>query len=217
MKSKSIFQPLRNIVLFLIISCVLFVGIFGLVGCGSKDNPEPTPDISTTPEVPTTPEEPPIEEPPIIEKEYIKVYFGPPIKNYSIVRGYFDGENGLFFDTTVNRWIKHLGVDLTSDEDNIVVSMYKGVVLSIEEQTDRGCVVVIDYGENLIATYYSLGSVSVTVGQELNQDDIVGTIGFSQQEKGYTDNLCLEMTLDGITLDPTPYIEGKEYREVEKE
>ena len=73
MKSKSIFQPLRNIVLFLIISCVLFVGIFGLVGCGSKDNPEPTPDISTTPEVPTTPEEPPIEEPPIIEKEYIKM------------------------------------------------------------------------------------------------------------------------------------------------
>ncbi len=210
MKSKSIYQPLRNVLLFLVISCVLIVATLGFVGCGSKDEPEPTPEI-------TTPEEPPVEEPPIIEKEYVKVYFEPPIKNYSIVRGYFDGKNGLFFDTSVNRWIKHLGVDLVADEDDTVVSMYKGVVLSIEEQTDRGCVVSVDYGENLIATYYSLGSVTVTVGQELNQDDIIGTVGLSQQEKGYTDHLCLEMTLDGITIDPTPYIEGNEFREVEKE
>lgn len=48
MKSNSIFQPLRNIVLFLIISCVLFIGILGLVGCGNKDNIEPTPYINGT-------------------------------------------------------------------------------------------------------------------------------------------------------------------------
>lgn len=98
MKSNSIFQPLRNIVLFLIISCVLVIGLFGFVGCGNKDNIDSTP--KPAPEEPTTPEEPPI-----IEKEYIKVYFGPPIKNFTVTRGYFDGENGLYFNQSTNKWI----------------------------------------------------------------------------------------------------------------
>lgn len=210
MKSNSIFQPLRNIVLFLIISCVLFIGILGLVGCGNKDNIEPTPE--PVPEEPTTPEEPPI-----IEKEYIKVYFEPPIKNFTVTRGYFDGENGLYFNQPTNKWIKHLGVDLTTSEDNPVISIYNGVVLEVIEQGEKGCIVVVDYGENLIVTYGSLESISVTIGQSLSIGDNIGTIGINRNKLGFEKHLCLEMTLDNVTIDPTPYINGTIYREVEKE
>lgn len=188
-----------------------------------------TPEDSTqeepTPQEPTeTPNNPPVEEqptptpetPPVEEQEPVKVYFISPVEYTSLGLGYND--SGLVFNQYLKQWVLHKAIDLIAESGTPVKAMLDGVVLEVLQESSVGCMVKIDHGENVVITYGSLNSCSLTVGQTVKQGDIIGEVGTTyQDETGYGDHLHLEIVVDGVPVNPTPYIDGTVYREIEQE
>ncbi len=178
-----------------------------------------------TPQEPTeTPDNPPMEEqptptpetPPVEEQEPVKVYFISPVEYTSLGLGYND--SGLVFNQYLKQWVSHKAIDLIAESGTPVKAMFDGVVLEVLQESTVGCMVKIDHGENVVITYGSLNSCSLTVGQTVKQGDIIGEVGTTyQDETGYGDHLHLEIVVDGVPVNPTPYIDGTVYREIEQE
>lgn len=239
MKSNKITNFLRKNITFLIVFILVFTITTTLfIGCtnNASDNPNSssesvlTPDNSSTkneesssseentkqeeqtPQQPTeTPNNPPVE-----EKEPVKVYFISPVEYISFGLDYND--NGLVFNQYLKQWVSHKGIDLITESGTQVKSMFNGVVLDIQEESTLGYMVKIDHGENTIITYSSLSSCLVAVGQIVNQNDIIGVVGITHPEEiGYGEHLHLEIVVDNVFVNPTPYIQGTVYREVEEE
>lgn len=242
MKSNKITNFLRKNVTFLLVFILVFTITTTLfIGCtdNTSDNPSSssesvlTPDDSSnseknseqeeqTPQQPTeTPNNPPVEEqptptPPVEEKEPVKVYFICPVEYTSFGLDYND--SGLVFNQYLKQWVSHKGIDLITESGTQVKSMFNGVVLDIQEESSLGYMVKIDHGENTIITYSSLSSCLVTIGQKVNQNDIIGVVGITHPEEiGYGEHLHLEIVVDNVFVNPTPYIQGNVYREVEEE
>ncbi|MCH5153543.1 MAG: M23 family metallopeptidase, partial [Clostridiales bacterium] len=80
----------------------------------------------------------------------------------------------------------------------------------------HGDYVVIDHGDNVIATYASLQNVQVQAGQKLSQGDVIGEASISASAE-YIDgaHVHLQIAVNGVDVDPTPYVSGKIFREVE--
>ena len=239
MKSNKITNFLRKNVTFLLVFILVFTITTTLfIGCtdNTSDNPSSssesvlTPDNSSTgngdsssseenteqeeqtPQQPTeTPNNPPVE-----EKEPVKVYFICPVEYTSFGLDYND--NGLVFNQYLKQWVSHKGIDLIAESGTQVKSMFNGVVLDIQEESTLGYMVKIDHGENTIITYSSLSSCLVAVGQTVNQNDIIGVVGITHPEEiGYGEHLHLEIVVDNVFVNPTPYIQGIVYREIEQE
>lgn len=239
MKSNKITNFLRKNVTFLLVFILVFTITTTLfIGCtdNTSDNPSSssesvlTPDNSSTgngdsssseenteqeeqtPQQPTeTPNNPPVE-----GKEPVKVYFICPVEYTSFGLDYND--SGLVFNQYIKQWVSHKGIDLITESGTQVKSMFNGVVLDIQEESTLGYMVKIDHGENTIITYSSLSSCLVTVGQTVNQNDIIGVVGITHPEEiGYGEHLHLEIVVDNVFVNPTPYIQGTVYREVEEE
>ena len=239
MKSNKITNFLiKNITFLLVFILVFTITTTLFIGCtnNSSDNPSSssesvlTPDNSSTkneesssseentkqeeqtPQQPTeTPNTPPVE-----EKEPVKVYFICPVEYTSFGLDYND--SGLVFNQYLKQWVSHKGIDLIAESGTQVKSMFNGVVLDIQEESTLGYMVKIDHGENTIITYGSLNSCFLTIGQIVNQGEIIGEVGTSyQSEMGYGDHLHLEIVVDNVFVNPTPYIQGIVYREIEQE
>ena len=121
------------------------------------------------------------------------------------------------FNKTLNMWKTHNALDLLAADGSKVVSMYDGVVLDVSESYGMGHVVKIDHGNNVIATYASLGDVKVVKGQEVQRGEQIGTVSTSASYEFFDGaHLHLEMTVNGKTVDPTPYVKGEVFREVEQ-
>jgi len=178
----------------------------------SSSSEENTEQEEQIPQQPTeTPNNPPVE-----EKEPVKVYFICPVEYTSFGLDYND--NGLVFNQYLKQWVSHKGIDLITESGTQVKSMFNGVVLDIQEESTLGYMVKIDHGENTIITYSSLSSCLVAVGQIVNQNDIIGVVGITHPEEiGYGEHLHLEIVVDNVFVNPTPYIQGTVYREVEEE
>ncbi len=189
---------------------------------GEVNETPPEEETPTTPPVEEepTPETPPVEdtepEPPIIEdKEPVKVYFISPLEYIS--KGIDYTENGLVLNQTTNSWTLHYAVDLIAESGTQVKAMFDGVVLEIEENGSLGCMVKIDHQENVVITYGSLSNTTLTVGQTIKQGDIIGEVGTTiYNEHTYGDHLHLEITVDGVPVNPNPYIDGNVYREIKE-
>jgi len=146
----------------------------------------------------------------------VKVYFSNPISGGRISKGYIDSGDDTLHDVTSGVTpIDHKAIDLRAEEDANVVSMYDGVVINVEKINGMGNVVVVDHGENVVATYASLSEVAVEKGQMVKKGNILGTVGTTasyEAEDG--PHLHLVVKENGKLVDPTPYVNGTIYREV---
>ena len=81
-----------------------------------------------------------------------------------------------------------------------------------------GNVVKIDHGDNVVATYASLGDVEVVKGQAVKKGDVIGEVSTTASYE-FSDgaHLHLEVEVNGEAVNPTPYVKGEIYREVEEE
>lgn len=217
-KPKSKFSRFlkNNAALLLIIFCVLAITAVVLAVTLSKtadpvDNPvvvEPNPDDDKKPVIPD-PVVPQIE----------KVYFASPIAASKITVQYSDGSDDALLEpsATLGWWKAHMGVDIAAAEGTNVAAMYDGTVIDVKYDLGMGNMVVIDHGDNVIATYASLGEVAVDKGEEVKKGDTIGTVG-TTAEYEFADgaHLHLSVTKDDKTVNPTPYVNGTIFREVEK-
>ncbi|MCX4287026.1 MAG: M23 family metallopeptidase [Clostridia bacterium] len=203
----------NNAALLLIIFCVVAITSVVLAVTLTRDR--------TTPVIPNNPVDgkPDDNKPDPVEKDKIKVYFGKPVEYTSISMEYTDGKDVLFvFSSTLNSWESHNAVDLVAADGTAVNAMYDGTVIEVTETYGLGHIVKVDHGDNVIATYASLGDVQVQKGQNIKKGEKIGAVSTSASYE-FKDgaHLHLEITKDGKNVNPMPYVSGEIFREVEQD
>jgi len=156
-------------------------------------------------------------DPVIQDKEKIKVYFESPVNYQKVSMEYTQGEDNMFvFNSTLEHWTTHNGVDLVAADGTAVNSMYDGTVIDVSESYGMGNTVKIDHGDNVIATYSSLSDVQVVKGQKVTRGEKIGAVSASASYE-FMDgaHLHLEVTEQGKNVDPMKYVKGEIFREVE--
>ena len=152
------------------------------------------------------------------DKEKVKVYFMKPVNYVSVDLDYTSGkdEDLFVFNPTLGWWSTHYALDLAAKDGAEVVAMYDGLVVDVDEDVQRGYFVTIDHGDGVVATYASLNNVQVVEGQQVKRGEFIGAVSTSagnECENGA--HLHLEVYKNNKVVDPTPYVNGEIYREVE--
>ena len=174
--------------------------------------PAPTPPVSTKPPVqtvkPTPIPTPAVEtvatEPEIKDKPVASSYIWP-------VKGEIIADFSLevqAFDPTMNDWRTHDGIDIAAILGTEVRATGTGTVIGVYEDDFMGTTVVIDHGNNVTSLYANLAATpTVTEGQPVEIGTVIGAVGkTAKAESKRSDHLHFEMTKDGITVDPMPYL-----------
>jgi hypothetical protein len=104
----------------------------------------------------------------------------------------------------------HTGIDLGSKGSVIggrVEAVRNGTVIRAGwDTTGYGNLVVVDHGDGLKSYYAHLNSISVGVGQQVNINTQVGTLGTTGNSTG--PHLHLEVRLNNVPQNPRNYISG---------
>ncbi len=207
----------NNTAVILLVFCVLAITAVVLAVSLSKspvDTPvdAPTPDDDTPVIIDPTLDNQPTT-PTIVTQ---KVYYTSPVAYQSVGMEFTNQSDLLFvFNQTLNKWETHKGVDLIATENTPVNAMFDGTVLDVGETYGMGCYVVVDHGENVIATYSSLADVQVVKGQAVKQGEALGkTSTTASYEFSDGAHLHLEISVNGNQVDPMPYVNGEMYQEI---
>ena len=97
--------------------------------------------------------------------------------------------------------VRHTGVDYIVSAGKSALAVNRGKVIYTGELTTSGKIVVIDHGWGLKSTYEHLSSISVAVGDVVNQGDIVGIVG----DTGCTEGYMLHTALFVFNVPVCPY------------
>lgn len=101
----------------------------------------------------------------------------------------------------------HSGVDLLAGVGSSVEAIAPGSVVFAAEQGSYGKLVIINHSGGLQSRYAQLDSIKVTVGQQVNQGDVLGTVGTTGQPSSTQPHLHFEVrsssSLGWVAQDPT--------------
>ena len=228
MNSNTTKQPSKfrrflrnNAALLLLIFCVLAIAAVVLAVTLTRDNNSVIPDnpVTGNPDDNKPNVKPDDDKPSTPTTEKIDIHFASPLDYTKVGLDFTFGPDHLFvYKQTLNEYSSHKAVDLHAAEGTEVKSMYDGTVIESKLSYLDGYYVVIDHGDNVIATYASLSDVQVNVGDTVKQGDVLGYVSTTARcEFKEGPHLHLEVTADGKKVDPMPYVNGEVYRTVEVE
>ena len=106
-----------------------------------------------------------------------------------------------------NTYMQNTGVLYSSDEQFDVLACLPGTVTSIKDDEILGKVVYVEYNTNLTIVYYSLESTELKVGDQIEQDSIIGKSGTNKLENEKKYSLLLEVYLKGNVINPLDFYE----------
>ena len=82
------------------------------------------------------------------------------------------------------RW-PHYGIDIAAKQGTLIKSSGSGIVTMAEDDLYyTGGTVIMDHGHGISSIYSHLENVLVSVGDEINQGDIIGTVGSTGRSTG---------------------------------
>lgn len=150
----------------------------------------------------TTDPEPPEEEE---KQDAAPTFFVRPVAG-EVLRE-FSGDE-LVYDRTMGDWRTHNGADFLAADGTLVSVIADGVIEDVYRDEYYGTGVLVDHGGGLKSVYLGLiENATVTVGQEVSAGDTIGAVStsalFESLEQAH---LHVEMTLDGVRVDPLDYI-----------
>ena len=205
----------NNATLLVIIFCVFAILSLVLVSYlvtpdVPVDNPNggiPDPDDNTNVNngnqnnEPTTKPEPQ----PIVET------FSYPLEFVSVGMEHCDGQEVIFvYNSTLNTWRNHKGVDLMAEEGATVSAMKSGEIVEVGNSYELGWYVVVDHGDGVVATYASLAEPQVVKGQKVVKGEKIGQASTSASyEFSQGAHLHLEIEQNGESVDPIKFIENQ--------
>ena len=108
--------------------------------------------------------------------------------------------------------LPHAGLDLIGSggpAGTPVLAVADGVVLDVAPRVAYGTTVVVDHGGRIATVSAHLGSTSVSVGDVVTRGQPLGTMGATGFATGA--HLHFEIRLDGVAVDPEPYLAGSPY------
>ena len=207
----------NNAALLILIFCIIAIATVVLAVTltrGNSNNPV-IPDNPVV--VDPNPDDKKPEQP--VVKDKIKVYFSAPVAHTSVSMGYTDSTTNPFvYSSTLNDWAAHKAVDLVAADGTAVNAMYDGTVVDVTETFGMGHIVTIDHGDNVVAKYASLSDIQVVKGQAVKKGDKIGAVSTTASNE-FMDgaHLHLEVAVNGAAVDPTPYVSGEIFREIEQD
>ena len=121
----------------------------------------------------------------------------------------------FWYNSTLNRYNLHTGVDFKADAGTQVTAAYAGTVESITDTLLEGGKVVIDHGNGLKTEYASIDvSASLREGDTVERGDAIGTVSAAADAMGNEYNegahLHFEVTQDGESIYPVTYLDLSE-------
>lgn len=115
---------------------------------------------------------------------------------------------GFYGDPAANQF--HSGIDLAAPLGATVVAAGNGVVAFAGEQNPWGKMVAINHGNGQQSRYAHLGSISVTVGQEVRSGTPIGTVGNTGSPQSSQPHLHFEVRINSpagaLAQDPELYL-----------
>lgn len=100
----------------------------------------------------------------------------------------------------------HTGIDLPAPAGAWVRAVAAGEVLGVRRRDARGLEVVIRHGERWVVRYAHLGTVAPSLAsgkRDVASGERIGRVG--RTGITYGTHLHLEVTVDGVLVDPAPY------------
>ena len=118
----------------------------------------------------------------------------------------------FWYNSTLNRYNLHQGIDFKADAGTQVTAAYAGTVESISDTLLEGGKVVISHGDGLTTEYASIDVAStLKVGDKVEQGTLLGTVSAAADAMGneYNEGAHLHFGVfeNGESIDPTTYLE----------
>ena len=141
------------------------------------------------------------------EPSDVEVVFSLPVSGATVGTTYT-----FWYNSTLNRYNLHQGIDFKADAGTQVTAAYAGTVESISDTLLEGGKVVISHGDGLTTEYASIDvDSSLKVGDKVEQGDLLGTVSAAADAMGneYNEGAHLHFGVfeNGESIDPTTYLE----------
>lgn len=98
----------------------------------------------------------------------------------------------------------HSGLDIAAPKGTAVTAAKAGTVINIGNFFYSGNIVFVDHGQGFMTSYCHLDSVAVTVGQTVNTNTVLGTIGNTGRATG--PHLHWSVSLNGVRVNPELFL-----------
>lgn len=108
----------------------------------------------------------------------------------------------------------HKGIDMGAPKGTQVFPILPGKVKKVGVDPKGGNVVIMDheYNNSTYKSYYAhLDTINCKIGDVLNQDDVLGTVGDSGNAKGRAFHLHLQVWKDNKLINPATLFKFKQY------
>ena len=121
----------------------------------------------------------------------------------------------FWYNSTLNRYGLHTGVDFKAPAGTQVTAAYGGTVESITDTLLEGGKIVLDHGNGLKSEYASIeASDELRVGERVEQGELIGTVSAAADAMGNEydegEHLHFAVTQDGKAIDPVTYLDISE-------
>ncbi len=114
-------------------------------------------------------------------------------------------EDTLVFNSTLNMWMTHNGVDISAENSSEVCAALPGEVTSVMSDDSKGKVVKISHANGGETVYAGLTESIVSEGAKVNAGQKIGTAGTPAFESDIGPHLHFEYLADGEYRDPADY------------
>ena len=134
------------------------------------------------------------------------IVFSMPVASTTLIKGYSDTE--LQYNSTLNCWRAHYGVDLAAESGSEVFAVLDGTVKSVTTDQLNGTVIVLSHADGFETIYGSLNkTVNVSVGDAVTKGQQIGLVSTSAtNEANDGAHLHFEVIKAGKNVDPSLYI-----------
>ena len=130
---------------------------------------------------------------------------------YGVMQKKHDTEVQVF-SPTMGDYRVHLGIDVGTAAGASVSAMADGVIAQVWEDVRMGPCVAIKHGGECYTIYKNLSAelpAGTVVGATVKAGDVIGAVGESAMvEVAEEPHLHLEMTVGGLAVDPTDYLDS---------
>ena len=131
-----------------------------------------------------------------------------------------DGIISKGHDATIQVWSStmedyrvHLGIDIVASDGEPVYAAADGEVSKVWDDPLMGRCVAVSHGDNIYTFYKNLNATlceGITQGAEIKCGDQIGTVGETAiSELADEPHLHLEMTVNGLAVDPRDYFSSE--------
>ncbi len=111
----------------------------------------------------------------------------------------------LVYNATLNMWMTHNGVDITSSSSKDVICALAGEVKRVYNDDTRGTVIEIEHANGAKTVYSGLSEAAVSEGALVNAGAKIGKTGTPAFEATLGEHLHFEYMVNGEYKDPTEY------------